>query len=579
MATDTRTSQRWEKGALIVGFVSLAAAILVAHGSPPEAYELSIYAGTPVAFWVGASVALLVGIFVGLRDGGVGRRLALVLSGLAMLAVASLPVLRSYYFFGAGDSLTHLAWAKDISAEKMSVLGFLYPGTHTVAVLLADATGMALHRSMLVMVTAFTAIFLLFVPLTTWTITRDRTATALAALSGLLFLPVNNISVYDMPHPTTQAILFLPLVLYLTARYLTRTDRDGRFVGTPTGALLALTSVAIVLVHPQQAANVLVVFGSILALQLLARFVGSFETRHRTLALQTIFLAGVFAVWAPRHERASGATSALVNMLANGFRVGSETTQRAGSVASVGGSIEVLFAKLFAVSLVFCALAGLLVLGGFLGRFDDRNVAAFSRYLGFALVPLGVLFAAFFVVSYEQLHFRQLGFVMVPVTILGAVALARGVDALSTRLSPRSARTAVGVAIVAMLALSTLSLYQSPYMYQSSSHVSEAQIQGYETAVGHGAGPLVGVRGNGERWTDAVLGYERSRERSLSAGSLYADETHPAVGENFTGGYVARHYGGSTSRSRTARASRTYGCTTASGSTGGGSGRSTPRPD
>ncbi|WP_137287232.1 hypothetical protein [Halorussus salinisoli] len=546
MATDTRTSQRWEKGALIVGFVSLAAAVLVAHGSPPEAYELSIYAGTPLAFWVGASVALLVGVFLGLRTEGVGRRLALVLAGLAMLAVASLPVLRSYYFFGAGDSLTHLAWAKDISAGKLSVLGFLYPGTHTITVLLSDATGMELHRAMLVMVMAFTAIFLLFVPLATWAITRDRTATTLAALSGLLFLPLNNVSVFEMPHPTSQAIMFFPLVLYLAARYLTRADRDGLFVGTPTGALLAVTSIAVVLVHPQQAANVLVVFGAILMLQLVARFVGSPTTDHRTFALQTIFLAGVFAIWAPRHERATGATSALVGMLASGFQLGAETTQRAGSVGSVGGSIEILFAKLFLVSLVFCALAGLLVVGGFLGRFDDsRDVTAFARYLGFALVPLGGLFAAYFVVSYERLHFRQLGFVMVLVTILGAIALARGVDALSTRLSPGSARAVVGVAVVAMLVLSTLTIYQSPYMYQSSSHVSEAQITGYETAIeNRGSGSFVGIRADGERWTDGVLGYEESRERRLAAGSLYADETHPAVDENFTGSYVARHYGG-----------------------------------
>ncbi|NEU56502.1 hypothetical protein [Halorussus sp. MSC15.2] len=437
MDTDTHTSRRREKGALIVGFVSLAAAVLLAHGSPPETYELSIYAGTPVAFWVGTSIALLVGVFVGLRADGVRGRLALVLAGVAMFAVASLPVVRSYYFFGAGDSLTHLGWAKDIAAGKLSVLNFLYPGTHTVAVILSDVTGMGLPRAMLVMVSAFTAVFLLFVPLTTWTITRDRRATTLAALAALLFLPLNNVSVFDMPHPTTQAIMFLPLILYLAARYLVRADREGLFVGTPTGALMAITSMAVVLVHPQQAANVLVVFGSILGLQLLARLVGSRETDHRTLALQTVFLAGVFAVWAPRHERATGATSALLGMLSSGFRFGQETTQAAGSVSAVGGSLQMLFAKLFLVSVVFCALAGVSVLGGLLGRFEDApDVRSFSRYLGLALVPLFGLFTAYFIVSYEKLHFRQLGFIMVLVTILGAVALARGMDALSTRFSP-----------------------------------------------------------------------------------------------------------------------------------------------
>ncbi|WP_135852547.1 hypothetical protein [Halorussus salinus] len=546
MASDTNSSQRWARGALLVGFVALAAAILAAHSSPPEAYELSIYAGTPLAFWLGTAAALVVAVFVGLRATGMPRRLGLLLGGIGMLAVASLPVLRSYYFFGAGDSLTHLGWAKDISSGELPVVDLLYPATHSVTVLLADATGMELARAMLVMVMAFTATFLLFLPLATWAITHDRRATALAALSGLLFMPVNNISVFDMPHPTTQAIMFLPLVLYLVARYLTRADRDEQLVGTPTGALLAVASTAVVLVHPQQAANVLVVFVAIVGFQLVARFAGSAETGHRTFALQAVLLAGVFAVWTPRHERASGASSALVTMLSSGLQLGTETTQAAGSVASVGGSIEVLFLKLFSVSVVFCALAGLLVLGGFLGRVEESNLMAFSRYFGLALIPLFGLFTAYFVVSYEKLHFRQLGFIMVLVTILGAVALARGLDLLSTRtsLSSGSALTLVGVAFVLMLAASVPTVYQSPYMYQSSSHVSEAQMTGYETAVEHrGSSPFVGIRGAGERWTDGILGYDESRRRSLGAGSLYASETHPATGENFTGSYVARHYG------------------------------------
>jgi hypothetical protein len=546
MASDTQPSQRWEKGALLVGFVSLAAAVLLARASPPEAYELSIYAGTPPAFWLGTGAALLVAVFVGLRSAGGVRRLALVLGGTAMLAVASLPVLRSYYFFGAGDSLTHLGWAKDIAAGKLAVVDLLYPGTHTVAVLLADATGMELARAMLVMVMAFTATFLLFLPLATWAITRDRRATTLAALSGLLFLPLNNVSVFDMPHPTSQAIMFLPLVLYLSARYLTRADREELFVGTPTGALLAVASIAIVLVHPQQAANVLVVFAAIVGLQLFARFVGGGTTEHRTFALQAAFLAAVFAAWTPRHERASGASFALVDMLASGLQLGADTSQAAGSVASAGGSIELLFLKLFAVSLVFSALAGMLVFGGFLGRVETADATAFARYFGLALAPLFALFAAYLLVSYEKLHFRQLGFIMVLVTILGAVALARGTDLLSTRfsLSPSSARTLVGVALVVMLAASVPTVYQSPYMYQSSSHVSEAQMTGYGSAIDHrGSAPFVGLRGTGERWTDGILGYEESRERSLGVGSLYASETHPAVDENFTGSYVARHNG------------------------------------
>jgi hypothetical protein len=545
MASDTHPSRRWEQGTLLLGFTSLAVAVLLARGSPPTDYELSIYTGTPLAFWLGAGAALLVSVVVGLYAHGRSRRLGLLLGGLTTLSIASLPVIRSFYFYGAGDSLTHLGWAKDVAAGKMSVLDLLYPGTHTVAVFLSDLTGMGLERAILVMVMAFIAVFLLFVPLTTWAVTCDRRATTLAAFAGLLLLPVNNLSVFNMSHPTTQAIMFAPLLLYLAALYLTRADRENLLVGTPTGVLLALASVAVVLVHPQQAANVLVVFGIVLGLQLLARLLGGHATEHRTFAFQTVFIAGVFLLWAPRHERANTASSSLVNMLLNGPQIGADVTQRTTSLSAIGGSVELLFLKLFLVSLVFCVLAGLLVLAGVLGRLNDsRDVTAFVRYFGVALVPLLVLFVAYFLVSYELLHFRQLGFVMMLVTILGAVALARGMKGLSTRLSPGSARAVVGVAVVLMLALSIPTVYNSPYMYKSSNHVTETHLDGYETAFEQrGSASFIGLRGPGERYADGVLGYQESRGRGLTVGSLYTNEDNPAVNQNFRGNYVANNFG------------------------------------
>ncbi|WP_158056482.1 hypothetical protein [Halorussus halophilus] len=544
MTTDTHVFERGEKAALLVGFVSLAAAVVLARGSPPEGYELSIYGATPLAFWVGAGAALLVSVVVSLTGSGRARKLGLFLGGTAMLAVASLPVIRSYYFFGAGDSLTHLGWAKDIAAGRLSVLDLLYPGTHTVAVFLADLTGMELHRALLVMVMVFTAVFLLFLPLATWTITRDRRATTLAAFSGFLFLPINNISVFEMAHPTSQAILFLPFVLYLLARYVVDTGRDELPVGTPEGALLALASVAIVLVHPQQAANVLLVFGAVLLLQIAARWLGTAERDHRLLALQTLFIGVVFALWAPRHERTSGATSALVNMILEGPNAASDIGAQAVSLSAIGGSLGLIFAKLFLVSVVFCALAALLVVVSARGRIEDPDTAAFARYFGLGLVPLLGLFSAYLIVSYEQLHFRQLGFVMVLVTILGAVALARGMDTLGRRASSGTVHAVVGVVVAVLLVASIPTVYESPYMYQGSSHVTAAQLNGYDTAFDHtGQLRILGLRGSGERYADAVFGYEKSRTAPATAPSLYTSN-QSLTAENFTADRVRDAYGG-----------------------------------
>ncbi|WP_134672105.1 hypothetical protein [Halorussus marinus] len=542
MDSDTHASRTREKVTLLVGFASLAAAVAIAHRSPPSAYELSIYAGTPAAFWVGAGAGLVASVFVSLTGRGRRRRLGLVLGGVTALAIASLPVIRSYHFYGAGDSLTHLGWAKDIAAGRLSVLEFLYPGVHTIAVMIGDVTGMALSRALLVTVVAFTAVFVVFVPLATWAMTRDRRATAVAALSSFLFLPVNNLSVFEMAHPTSQAIMFLPLVLYLLARYVTRADRGGLPIGTPTGVLAALASVAILLVHPQQAANVVVVFGAVLGIQLLSRWLGTPAADHKLLGFQTAFVAAAFLLWAPRHDRASGATSSLVEMLLSGSEIAGDVGAQALSVSAIGGSVAVLFLKLFLVSLVFAALTALLVFDGLRGGLEDPDANAFVRYFGVGLIPLLGLFAAFLLVSYAGLHFRQLGFVMVLGTILGALAIARAIETLSTRFSAGTARAAVGVVFVVMLALSVPTLYQSPYMYQGSGHVTQAQMTGYEHSFEYAGDPsFFGIRGTGERYADGTLGFEASRERAPTAGSLYANTN--ATGENFTGSYIAANLG------------------------------------
>lgn len=544
MDSNTRPSQTRKKGVLLVGFVSLAIAVLVAHESPAEAYELSIYAATPLTFWVATGVALLITIFVGLYAEGVTRRLALVLGGMTMLAVSSLPVLRSYYYYGAGDSLTHLGWAKDIAAGQMPVVSLLYPATHTIGVFLTDLTGMGIHRALLVTVMALNAVFLLFVPLATWTFTHDRRATTFAAFSGFLFLPVNNVAVFAMPYPTMQAITFFPLVLYLLARYLTRADRENLAVGTETGALMVLASVAMVLFHPQQAVNVILVFGGVLGLQLFVRRFRNRQLAHRNLAFQTVALVAVFLLWTSQHETAGSSVEYLVTTLLTGVNPAQKVTHQAVALSDIGGSIVLLFLKLFLVSVVFSALTGLVILGSLRDRLTDPNTSVFARYFGLGLVALCGLFLAYLLTSYGKYHFRQLGFVMVLVTILGAIGLRQASGALRTRISSVDARTVVGVVFVVLLSLSGATIYNSPYIYQGSRHVTEAQQAGFETAFEHrGDHKFIGIRSSGSRWIDAAYGVDEQR-RQMAVGSLYTNERHPATGENFTGSYVAAHYDG-----------------------------------
>lgn len=540
-------AHRLEKLTLVAGFCALAAGVFIAHRSPAHGYELSIYRSTPLLFWVGAGLALLLGTAVAVSAPDWYRTLGLVLGGGTVLTIASLPLVRGYYFYGPGDSLTHLGWAKDIISGNMPAYDLLYPGTHTIAIVVHEATGMALTQSMLVMVSAFVLVYLLFVPLAVGAVVDDDRAVTYAAISGFLLLPINTISVFIMPHPTSQAILFLPLILYLVAKYVTLSNpRRVPILGTGAGALLALASIAVVFVHPQQAANVILLFGGVIVVQFIYRLFRKEHAiaHHRALYSQTFFLGAMFLAWSPFHQRSGGAVHALINSLLSDPTAGADSAHAAASLSQLGGSIRLLFLKLFLVSFVFLLLAGILMLGGLLGRVRGTDANAFSKYLAIGTVPLFVLFVAFFIASYAQFHFRILGFLMVPVTMLGAIALARGVDAAGRRLpndGPVSGFIVILFAI--MLVLSLLTIFHSPYMYQTSGQVSDGEMTGFSTALAHrGDVKFTGLRASGKRYSDGILGYEASRRADFRGEGIYGN--YNATEKNFTAGRLEHVFDG-----------------------------------
>ncbi len=506
--------------ALVAGFLALTAAALVAHATPATGYELSIYASTPTGFWAGVGAAFLVAVAVTWSTSAPGRHrtAALVLAYGAAFAVVALPVLRGYHFAGGGDSLTHLGWLTEIAANELQPAEFLYPGVHTTALFTSHVTGVGFPRALEYTVLAFTAIFLVFVPLTVRAVTDSEIGTLAGAFAAIALLPINNVSVHLVAHPTTQALLFVPLQLFLLAHYLVRSHRESArsLPVTPEGALLALTSAAVVLVHPQTGLNVVLVFATISGLQYLYRRYRPHHviSQHRPLYGQTAFITLAFAVWAPRNERVGGTFTAIVESVRSGATPGAAVAQRGASVTELGGSFASFALKLFGPSLVFVALAGLLALALVTGRLSDgrphRN--AFVAYLTATLVPLAAAFAVFFGLSVSTQHFRYTGFIMVVVTVLGAAALAGGLRWLGdTRTSP-ALRTVAAVFFVLLVPLSLATVYPSPFILQPSPQVTEMAIDGHGTAFDRHdpAVPFVGVRSGPERFLHTHYGTDRA---------------------------------------------------------------------
>lgn len=525
---------------LVVGSAGLAVAVAAAHAAPARGYELSLYASTPTATWAGLAVAVAAGVIAAfaapwtsrLRDAG------LVLVGGGGVALTTMPVLRGYRFYGAGDSLSHLGWAREIAAGSLPPTDLLYPGIHTMTVAVSAVTGVPLSTAMLYVVSLlFPLAFLLTVPLIVRLVSGARRAYAVGLVAAVLFVPVNNVSVHPIAHPASQGILLVSAGVLVALTYVfvpsasprdasatvgdaatppTVTDGGGRIGVTGAGVVLGVLSAAMVVVHPQQALNLTLVFGAVALLQALYWWRDGDHpiAAHRWLGPQAALLAALFLLWAPRFERVRGTFSFTVgNLLGGDTSTGDVVAAKAGSLTAVGASVSAVFVKLFLAGTVLSVLAAVVLLAATSGRLRDGWTDASVRYLGAALVPMAAVFAVVFAAGADDMYFRYQGFIMVFVTLLGAVGLALAVDRLDVAAPSGTGRVVAVVLLLALAPVAAIGYHSSPYMYKPTPHVSGGQLDGYEAAfeTREPGVPFTGIRGGPRRYVDYHYGTERAR--------------------------------------------------------------------
>jgi len=508
---------------LFVGFLGLSIAVATAFGSPATGYEPSIYAATPVALWVGVAVAVVAAAVVafGAPVSALSRRLALVLAGAAGWTVAALPLLRGYYFYGQGDALSHLGYARSFGSGALEPTELLHPGVHLASLLVGAGAGIPLQRAMPLVVFAFVLAFLVFAPLCVDAITGGDGGAVVGLFAALLLLPLNGVGTHIVAHPTSQAVLFLPFVLYLLFRYL-RSDADGWPSVSPVGSLLALSTGAFILVHPQEALSLGVILGSVAAVQFAVRRYrpGSTIASHRVVYGQTAFLAGLWLLWAPRSPRVQGRLERAAGILSQGNTAAAETAAgRSVALSAVGGSLEGLFLKLFFASFLFSLLAGPVMLASVLGWLDGifPEDNALLKYLSVAYVPLLAGTAFVFVGPFGDHYLRFIGLLMSIVTLVGAAALVRVVPAVGGRLGRRTIRIGTVALLLLLLPVAALGLHPSAWIYQDTEQVTDQEMTGYEAAFEHNPGDvtMVGIRGSGERYAAAIYGPNSTTARTV----------------------------------------------------------------
>lgn len=525
---------------LTVGFFVLSVGTIVAHQTPAEHYEPSIFTSTPNIFWAVIVGSLVIATLVTFASDSVRfQRLGMALAGLSMTTVVLVPLIRGYYFLGEGDSLSHLGVAYEINKGVLLPTDNRYPIIHTLTSMTSDLTGLNLRFTLLLYIPVFTISFFIFVPLCVRILSTHERVVRIGVFSALLLLPINNLASHLLVHPTSQAVLFTPVVMYAFFRHYI-------YSSWRSAPLLVVLSVTLVLLHPQQAANFLLFVAGIILTQLGHRYFKSssrLQGTRRTI-LSFLIMSALFWLWVKNLDRFESAFSYVVVSMFTISDIAPSTTSRSSSLAHIGGSIEIVFLKLFFVSLLFCVLAGIFMLYTFLDELDPRRWAVLERffpfesgnyhvlmvYIMFGFSGVTGIFMMYLAIGISGQYFRHLAFMMVLVTIVGAVALAKTISAVQTAI-PRPQGAGVTILIVFVLLLASIPIvYSSPYMYQDSNHITEAQMEGFDTTFRYQdkSNDWLYIRSEPDRYLDGLRG--KSHNEPLSGVVVQRAPNH--FGEN-----------------------------------------------
>ncbi|SDQ94762.1 hypothetical protein [Natronobacterium texcoconense] len=532
------------EGVLAVGFLALAAGVLVARANPATGYESSVYAGSPTATWIAFVVALAIGVGATIACRGRYQALGIGLGGTTVTAIVSLPLIRNYRFSGMGDAMTHMGWTRDVADGGLAPHELFYPAVHSIGALLHQVGGFSIERALLVTMVVLFVPFLIFVPLIVRNVSGDPRAVGFGAIVSWMVLPVNNVATHMGVHTNSVALFFVPVVVFAIVAYLRRRATIERlpFGLSPFSVLLYLSAIALLLIHPQQMINVVVLVGAIAGVQYLARSRVDEHPilEHPTAYAHTAVLGVIFTVWAVSNERFRNAVAGLVyGLVTADVGAGAEVDQRGASLAEIGGSLGELFVRMFLDAAIIGLVVGLFVLVMWLGWTNtDRETAAFVTYLGLALIPLGGILLVYFVGT-PTMAFRQIGFIYVVLTIVAGIAVAHLAGGLSGFVTRPGSDAVVALVLGVCLVLGLLTIYASPLIYSPSQHVTDQKFSGYESGFEHAAEdrPHAGLGYDPFRYDHAIHGLER--EDALSGATIATGEVDHEQFEagNYSGAY------------------------------------------
>lgn len=461
---DWRSLQHY---ALHIGGITLSFGILFAFFNPASGYELSIYAESPVLMWASFAVAFSVAVISVFSENRRQHLGGVVLAALTSATVAAIPIIRSYYYYGNRDALTHLGYVKSYLAGSMAGESIIYPLTHVLATTIVRAAGISPHMSLMLLLPVFILVFVLSsYHLTRW-LAGSKRAASVGLLVGCFLLPIVSIRLPVLyPIPNTLGVFYFLFIMYLGLK----ATHPRRSIGWFTA--LAVGYTAAIFLHPILTGVFIVVFLTV-------------TTVNTQIGLKyKLALGAAISLWGTLWLSRFGTrlNYFIVIWIGKISGIGGDVSSAGQSLERIGISLFELALRLAAVKFLFLFVSiGLGI--WLLYLFVSRNATVHDRRqmsITLGTIPIGVAVLVFFGVGLSNQWSRYLGFLLALATVLGAIGLIRLVSRVVSSQGRQTA--AVVIAILIMTAPAALVIHSSPYLIRPSQQLTESQTSVYDHA-------------------------------------------------------------------------------------------------
>lgn len=504
-----------------VALILYTIGIITAWNTPVSGYEPSIYAATPIIFWIGIISTYIIGtLIVALhiirgKTSSFVNILGYILLCLSSLSLISIGIIRGNILYGITDDVgSHIGVLKTLL--ETGIIASYYPSIYTGSAASILLSGLDVFTTMALYPVFYLGIFILGAYLLAKEIFPNR-KTAVLVLLICLYLPIGTAPYISPYYPLLfigmqSTIRLIPILLYLVIKTC-KTHSKALFV--TTGVLC----VSLVFYHPMASLLVLFLFGSILLFNILNKIIYKewkiYDIKLSFLMILTV--GALFFLWSWKQFGSQIATGVLSLLTVSEADLSERNAGELLSFASdaAGYGFDVLTILQMGAINLFIYLC--LVIGGlyYLLRCFKQNKGQYLGYLYAYVGLLGVATLAFMVMNIGFKYSRFLDEIYLGGIISAGLILYLVLKEIRRHSAKESivSITIIICILMAVCGVSVATVHPSPTSLSGGAQTTQQEYVGVETII-----TLIDYNKNStgihmtglQRYVSAIYGSERT---------------------------------------------------------------------